>query len=104
MCFLACRSLNKTIYKSKTHLMNKVFSVNEKQEKIAKRILDYLRKNPDASDTLEGITRWWLESERIDRAVDDVSEAINVLLKQGLLKKFERSDGNLMFKPDKEDK
>ncbi len=32
--------------------------MNKKQEEISKMILDYLRKNPDAGDTLEGISKW----------------------------------------------
>ena len=59
-----------------------------KKEEIAKKILDYLRKNPDAGDTLEGITSWWLESERVEHAVDEVTEALNILLKKGAVIKI----------------
>lgn len=50
-------------------------------------ILDYLRKNPDPSDTLEGISRWWLKLEKTDIAVDEVSKALDSLIKEGLIKK-----------------
>ena len=56
-------------------------------EVIYRKILDYLSKNPDAGDTLEGITEWWLESERVDQAVDEVSEVLEALVKKGLIKK-----------------
>jgi hypothetical protein len=36
------------------------------KKNVSRMILDYLRKNPDAGDNLEGITRFWLNSERIE--------------------------------------
>lgn len=65
---------------------------NEKQEEIAKMILSYLRKHPDAGDTLEGLTRWWLEFEKVDHYVDDVLEALDLLVEGGLLKREKHSD------------
>ncbi len=50
-------------------------------------ILKYLKKNPDAGDTLLGIVAWWLASTQIDRAADEVSNAINNLVDQGLIVK-----------------
>ena len=37
----------------------------EKREKIKKSILNYLKQNPDAGDTLEGITKWWFGWDRV---------------------------------------
>ncbi len=72
--------------------------MNEKQEEIARTIVEYLRKNQDAGDTLEGIARWWLESQRVDCKVHDVSEAVNMLVEKGLLKKVKLGDNTLLFK------
>jgi hypothetical protein len=55
--------------------------VNDTKEDIARMILDYLRKNPDAGDTLEGITRWWLHLEKIESSVDGVSSVLEILVK-----------------------
>lgn len=41
-------------------------------------ILDYLRKNPNAADTLEGIAQWWLEQERIEIGADHQHTNINI--------------------------
>ncbi|MFQ5520188.1 MAG: hypothetical protein ACE5FK_02220 [Candidatus Methylomirabilia bacterium] len=52
---------------------------------MARDILRYLVRHPEAEDTLEGITRWWLERERIERTVDEVHESLQLLVTRGLL-------------------
>ena len=59
--------------------------------------MNYLEKNPDAGDTLEGITKWWLESERVDQAVDEVAEALNRLLEKGAVIKTKCKKGPYIF-------
>ena len=66
-----------------------------------KPILDYLKKNPDAGDTLVGITEWWLESERVDQSVEEVSSVLGMLLKKGLIKKIKYENGNVIYKLSK---
>ena len=53
---------------------------NEK-DLLSQRIISYLKKHPEAGDTLEGIVSWWLEQERIDRVVDDVAEVLTEIVK-----------------------
>jgi hypothetical protein len=72
--------------------------LNKKQEEISSMILNYLRKNPDAGDTLEGISKWWLESERVHRSVNDVAEALNTLIKKGSVKSDEVKGGSPIYK------
>ena len=76
--------------------------MNERQEEISKKILDYLLKNPDAGDTLEGISRWWVQSEYIEQSVDEVASVLERLTEKGLVKKQEIKDGSLFFKLCKE--
>lgn len=59
----------------------------DENDEVARRIIDYLSKHPDAGDTLEGIAKWWLGLERIDESVEDVSKVIEDLIKSGLIKK-----------------
>ncbi len=61
--------------------------MNNTKEDIAKLILNYLHKNPDAGDTLKGISRWWLEYEKIDSAMEEVAEALESLIKEGKVKR-----------------
>ena len=51
----------------------------------AYQILAYLRDNPDAQDTLEGIVEWWLLERMIKNNTAKVREALSYLLAQGLV-------------------
>ncbi len=57
------------------------------KEDIARMILNYLCKNPNAGDTLEGITRWWLNREKIDVTVGEISGILETLIKEGKVKR-----------------
>ncbi len=61
--------------------------VDNTKEDIARMILGYLKKYPNAGDTLEGICRWWLNHEKIDVTVDVVSEILETLIKEGKVKR-----------------
>jgi Fe2+ or Zn2+ uptake regulation protein len=76
--------------------------VNERQEDISKKILDYLLKNPDAGDTLEGISRWWVQSEYIEQSVDEVASVLERLTEEGVVKKQEVKGSNALYKIRKE--
>lgn len=52
---------------------------------IAKEILRYLLKNPNAEDTLKGIAEWWLGRQGVKTAVEDVRAALAELVGKGLL-------------------
>lgn len=76
--------------------------MNEKQEEISKKILDYLQKNPDAGDTLEGISRWWVQSECVEQSVDKVARVLESLSKKGLISKQEVKGSRPLYKVCKE--
>jgi len=65
-------------------------------------ILDYLQKNPDAGDTLEGIARWWLEPARIESSVDEVADALESLIQKGIIRMHKLKDGTTFYKSNKE--
>lgn len=72
--------------------------MNKNQEEISKMILDHLRKNPDADDNLEGISKWWLNVEKIDVSVDEVSSALECLIKKGVVSKQVTKDNQPIYK------
>lgn len=65
------------------------------------KILNYLLRNPDAGDTLEGIARWWLEGEKVDYVVQKVSDALDSLLKRGLIERIPAGENNSMYRISK---
>jgi hypothetical protein len=64
---------------------------------IANEILAYLVKHPEAQDTLEGITEWWLLEQRIRYAVAEVDGTLNNLLAEGLLMTRQCADGRTYY-------
>jgi hypothetical protein len=65
---------------------------------ISQEILEYLRKHPDASDTLEGITEWWLLNQRITDEVIKVKEAVSTLVGQGCLVKIKGTNSRIRYR------
>jgi len=71
---------------------------SEKQEKISGMILNYLRKNAGAGDTLKGITQWWLELARIESSVDEVADALESLTQKGIIRMHKLEGGTTFYK------
>lgn len=47
---------------------------------VIEQILRYLMKNPEAKDTIQGIVRWWLPKDPVERRQDEVQEALEHLV------------------------
>ncbi len=77
--------------------------MNNSKEGVARMILDYLRKNPDAGDSLEGISRWWINREKVDISVDEISEILENLIKEGKVKKQVMNGGNPIYMLEKQE-
>jgi hypothetical protein len=75
--------------------------MKDENQRLSEIIVDYLRKNPEAGDTLAGITRWWLEMEWIDQAVDKVEAALDKLRREGVVRKYKRRGGTTFYKINK---
>ncbi|MCI0623914.1 MAG: hypothetical protein L0387_20035 [Acidobacteria bacterium] len=54
-------------------------------EKIAREILGYLKNHPEAKDTLDGISRWWLPRGCGERRLAEVQRAVSLLLAKSLV-------------------
>jgi hypothetical protein len=59
--------------------------IERRQNEIAKDILGYFMRNPNAADSLEGIARWRLLEEVVYRTLDETQQAVTWLVKQGVL-------------------
>ena len=58
------------------------------KEDVAKEILRYFVRHPDAADSLLGIARWRLFQEEVHRSVGITEEALQWLVEEGYLRKI----------------
>lgn len=70
----------------------------EEVVRLAEEISNYLRKNPGAGDTLEGITTWWLKPGKCSPPVKEVTTAMEILIKKGLVRKRQTLGGASIYK------
>ena len=74
--------------------------VTGRVRRVALEILAYIVKHPEAKDSLAGISQWWLD-EPDHWSDEDVREAVDALVKSGLLCTWESSPGSVIFGPTK---
>ena len=60
-------------------------------------ILSYLRRHPQAADTVTGIASWWLPQQRGEAALTGVQQALDELATQGLVVKTMLADGTILY-------
>lgn len=48
-------------------------------------IVRYLRENPRAADTLDGIHNWWLRDVRRRGTPDETQQAVDLLVARGVM-------------------
>jgi hypothetical protein len=68
-------------------------AISETRKEVSREILRYLLRHPDAQDTLEGISEWWLLEETIIRKYAEVEAALTKLVDRGFV--LEKSVVNL---------
>ena len=57
-------------------------------KQIAGDILGYFLRSPEAADNLEGVARWRLLREAIHRSIEETSQGLEWLVRQGVLLKL----------------
>ena len=63
---------------------------------IVRALSRYLRLNPLASDTLEGITQWWLKSPNTSQA--DLLQALARMAQAGVVEASHAADGQVRYR------
>lgn len=56
----------------------------------------YLRLNPLASDTLEGIAQWWLRTD--DFSMSDLTSALDEMKQAGVIEVANAADGQVRYR------
>jgi hypothetical protein len=68
-------------------------------EAIERQLSAYLTANPEASDTAEGIGRWWLPVELAD--AEALATVLERLVERGILERESGPDGRLRYRKAK---
>jgi hypothetical protein len=64
---------------------------------VAKTIQRYLDAHPNAADSVEGITRWWLTRQRYEEATKIVEQALERLVAEGKVAKTVTAEGAVLY-------
>lgn len=67
-------------------------------ESVAREILAYLNKRPQACDTLDGILQWWLPRIRLEEATETVEQALVLLERRHLVDRVASAPGPVMYR------
>lgn len=60
-------------------------------------LAQYLRSHPQASDSLHGIARWWIDSQE-PVVIDDVRRALDTLVHCGAVRCATAADGRVHYR------
>jgi hypothetical protein len=64
----------------------------------APEILDYLARQPEAQDTIDGILHWWVLDSFLRKWAPKIAETVTRLVEQGLLEEKPSSDGKMFYR------
>lgn len=65
---------------------------------LAALILRYISARPDACDTLEGVSDWWLARQRFEDSRADVAAALQWLIDRGQAQAVRAADGHVVYR------
>jgi hypothetical protein len=60
-------------------------------------ILDYLARQPEAQDTIDGILQWWVLDSCVRSWAPKIAKTIGKLVEQGFLEEKPSSDGRIFY-------
>ncbi len=70
-------------------------------QQIADQIECYLKNHPNAADTIEGITKWWLPEQGTEVSRLIVQQALNFLGSKSVVKCNNNYNGNKVYSSNK---
>ena len=56
---------------------------------VAHLIEEYLRSHPEAMDSFEGISKWWITRQKLHESAYSVNSALNILMDKGVVEKVD---------------
>ena len=70
-------------------------------QQIADQLECYLKNHPNAADTINGITKWWLPGQGIEVSSVIVQKALNYLCSKLIVKCSDNAYGNKIYSSNK---
>jgi hypothetical protein len=71
---------------------------SDEKQALAGDIMAYLVNHPEAQDTVEGITEWWLLEQKIRKTASEVKAALGTLVAKKKVKQVHRQDGRIYYR------
>ncbi len=56
---------------------------------VARLIEEYLRSHPDAMDSFDGISQWWITRQKLQESAYSVNSALKILIHKGVVEKID---------------
>ncbi len=72
-------------------------SVGGNEAEVERSVLAYLRRHPQAADTLRGIVTWWLPQQRYESGVQHIEHVLGRMVSEGLLHRDPLPDGEVLY-------
>lgn len=69
-----------------------------RRSRIARAILTYLRKFPEAQDTIGGVAEWWLPDQGIRSRPTIVKETLDELVARGFILQIKGKDSQIRYR------
>lgn len=76
----------------------------QSETRVARDILRYFLRNPEAADDLEGIARWRLLEEKVHQSLLETGRALDWLLEKSLLVAETNAGSGTLFRLNKSKK
>lgn len=64
---------------------------------VTQQILSYLVEHPDAKDTVDGVIKWWLPEDSVDRGKKTVQEVLDSLVLRGWLTRRDATSSKTIY-------
>ena len=71
---------------------------DRRMDTIVVEIARYIREHPDAADSLAGVHRWWLTRLRYEESATQVEQALNQLVREGIVVGERMLDGTTLYR------
>jgi hypothetical protein len=68
------------------------------RSQVARAILDYFQKHPDAQDTLSGIAEWWLTDDKVQTRTVTIQAALEDLIAKGFVLAHKGKDSQIRYR------